>query len=78
MNILRKVFRAIWKGIKSFVWFWQDFLVGDSPEIAVGVIIILGIAFGLHKSALASAIVIPVAVILLLSFSLLRGRRKAN
>lgn len=60
--------------IKSFFGFWQDFLIGDSPEVAVGALVILGIAFGLHAS-LAAVVVVPVAVILLLVLSMLRPHR---
>jgi hypothetical protein len=45
-----KILKTIWKYIKGFFLFWQDFLVGDSPELAVGVLIILGTAYLLRKS----------------------------
>ena len=45
-----KILKTIWKYTKSFLLFWQDFLVGDSPELAVGVLIILGTAYLLRKS----------------------------
>ncbi len=66
----------VWRGIRAFGMFWWDFLVGDSPEIAIGVIIVLGIAFAVRSSALIAAVGVPVAVILLLWLSASRGRRK--
>ncbi len=58
---------------KSFFAFWQDFLIGDCPEVAVGVLAILGIALGLHSTGVLVAIIVPVAVLLLLAFSVRRG-----
>jgi len=47
--------------------FWQDFLVGDSPELAVGVLIILGTAYLLRKSGdWDVAAVVALALILMI------------
>lgn len=62
--------------IKSFGLFWQDFLIGDSPELAVGGLVLLGIAFAVHGLVAAAAVIIPVAVVLLLAISVLRVRAK--
>ncbi len=59
--------------IKSFFAFWKDFLIGDCPEVAVGTLAVLGIALGLRNSGVLVAIVVPVAVILLLAFSVRQG-----
>ena len=60
--------------IKAFGLFWWDFLVGDSPELAVGAVLILALAFALHDVKLAAAVVVPAAVVLLLGVSTWRGR----
>jgi len=52
-----------WKAIRGFFMFWKDFLVGDSPVLALGVLIILAIAYLLHGSPVFAP---AVAVILLL------------
>ena len=70
--------QLVWRGIKGFGAFWVDFLIGDSPEIAVGVVIILGISFIVRGSPLASAIILPVAVISLLTYSLWRGKKRGD
>jgi hypothetical protein len=44
-----KILKTIWKLIISFLLFWKDFLVGDSPELALGVLIILGVAYLLRN-----------------------------
>ncbi len=59
--------------VKSFFAFWQDFLIGDCPEVAVGALVVLGIALGLHSTGVLVAILVPVAVLLLLAFSVRRG-----
>lgn len=71
-----KVFGVIWKAIKGFALFWVDFVIGDSPEIAIGVLLILGLAFLLHNSAILAAVIIPAATILLLVFSLWYGKNR--
>ncbi len=70
-----KSLEILWKGLKSFGLFWKNFLIGDAPEIALGVIFILAIAFLLRKSVLTAEIVIPVAVILLLFGAIWRKTR---
>jgi hypothetical protein len=62
-----KILKTIWKYIKGFFLFWQDFLVGDSPELAVGVLIILGTAYLLRKSGdWDVAAVVALALILMI------------
>ncbi len=41
--------------VKSFFVFWQDFLIGDCPEVAVGTLAVLGIALGLHSTGVLVA-----------------------
>lgn len=60
--------------VRAFGLFWWDFLVGDARELALGAILILGIAFAVHRSELMAALIIPAAVVLLLCVSAWRGR----
>ena len=62
--------------VKAFGLFWWDFLVGDAPELAVGAVLILALAFALHGAKPASALVVLAAVILLLGVSTWRGRSR--
>ena len=64
-----KTLRALWKGIKSFFSFWKNFLVGDSPELALGVVIILGVAYLLHGSAVLAPISIIILVLVLMTIA---------
>ena len=84
--MIGKIFGLIWKGVKGFVLFWVDFIIGDSPEIAIGVVIILGIAFVLRSPPevvgvstppnVKAAIIIPAASVLLLIFGVWHGRNR--
>ncbi len=65
MNNTARALKLIWKGTKAFFVFWKDFLVGDSPELALGVLIILGIAFWLHADGIRAVLAVIVLVVLL-------------
>ncbi len=67
-----KLLRTIWKLIKSFGLFWKDFLVGDSPELAVGVLIILAVGYLLRNSSTADAISVIVLVLVLMIIAIWR------
>jgi hypothetical protein len=61
--------------LKAFGRFWWEFLVGDTPEIALGAVLVLGLAFWLDEDRILATILLPVAVAALLTVSVLRGRR---
>jgi len=63
--------------LRAFWRFWWDFLVGDTPELFVAMLIILGVTVLLAKgvSATAAWVTMPVLVIAALVASVLRGRR---
>jgi len=64
-----KTLRALWKGVKSFFSFWKDFLVGDSPVLALGVVIILGVAYLLRGSAVLAPLATIILVLVLMTFT---------
>ncbi len=68
---------AIRKGIVAFGHFWWDFLIGDTPELALATGVIIAVAFLLAGSRWAGAIVLPLLATLFLFLSVLRGRRRA-
>jgi hypothetical protein len=70
-----RILKAVWGFIRSFGLFWKDFLVGDSPELALGVIIILGIAYLLHDSSLLDVITITILVLILMIITVWRKTR---
>jgi len=66
----------ILRALRAFGRFWWDFLIGDTPEIAAGVLMILGIAALTRDDAVVAAILVPFAVATLLTISTYRGRRR--
>ncbi len=63
------------RGLKAFGHFWWDFLIGDTPELALATGVIVAVAFLLAGSRLVGAIVLPLMATGFLLLSLLRGRR---
>lgn len=73
--------RAIARGARSFGHFWWDFLVGDTPELFVAMLFLVGIAFALRHERLAAVVLLPVLAAAALLGSTWRGRvrrRKAR
>ncbi|MBV8463561.1 MAG: hypothetical protein JO368_09725 [Acidimicrobiales bacterium] len=68
---------AVGRGLRAFGHFWWDFLVGDTPELALATGVIVGVAFLLAGSSVAGAIVLPLVATGFLLVSVLRGRRRA-
>jgi hypothetical protein len=63
--------------LKAFGRFWWDFLVGDTPELFVATLLILGVTAVLAKtvSTTAAWITMPILVTAALAASVWRGRR---
>jgi hypothetical protein len=62
--------------LKAFGRFWWDFLIGDTPELFVATLLILGVTVVLAKtvSTTAAWVSMPVLVIVALVASVRRGR----
>ena len=63
----------------AFARFWWDFLVGDTPELLMGVLIALGLVALLVKGPSVNAAAVaafPVIVAVLLGLSVYRARPK--
>jgi hypothetical protein len=62
--------------LTAFGHFWWEFIIGDTPEVAVGVACLIVVSWLLaHGLAIAAVVVLPLAVIALLTVSLYRGSR---
>ncbi len=64
--------------LKAFGAFWWDFLVGDTPELLIGVLVAIGLVAVLVKASslnAAAVAVFPAAVVGLLGGSVYRARR---
>ncbi|HEY1825751.1 MAG TPA: hypothetical protein VGG21_07310 [Acidimicrobiales bacterium] len=63
----------------GFLRFWWDFLVGDTPEITVVVLVVLGVVAlaseSAHQNVLAY-VALPALVVGGLALSLMRARRR--
>src|SRR5207244_4132167 len=55
------------RALQAFGRFWWDFLVGDTPELAVGALAVIGLAAALAGLGVAAAILVPLAVVALLA-----------
>lgn len=67
--------------LKGFAMFWWDFLVGDTPEIFVAVLAIIGVVALVSVSAHAhslGAAVLTVLAVLALGTSVWRAKRAAK
>ena len=69
--------KAVARAIRAFGHFWWDFLVGDTPELAVATAVLVGLAFLLAGPRLVGAILLPLVATAFLFLSTYRGRRRA-
>ena len=68
------------RALRAFGLFWWDFLVGDTPEVTVATLVILGIVAALLHwvSSAAAWAALPVLVAGTLTATVLRGRRASQ
>jgi predicted histidine transporter YuiF (NhaC family) len=64
--------------LTSFIAFWYDFIIGDDWTVAAGVVIALGLSAIFASIHLVAWVWLPVAVALLLGFSVWRVARDAQ
>lgn len=67
--------------LRSFGAFWWDFLIGDTPELFVGALVVIGVVALLAKawSVNAAAVTaLPVLVVALLAASVARASRSKH
>lgn len=62
--------------VKAFGHFWWDFLVGDTPELFVAMLVLVAVAFALRHDRVADIVLLPVLAILALVASAWRGRKR--
>ncbi|HVB00002.1 MAG TPA: hypothetical protein VNE42_01890 [Acidimicrobiales bacterium] len=61
---------TIVKWNRAFRMFWWDFLVGDTPELFVGMVLVVGSAFLVHDHRALAAV--PTIAVLVLIASTIR------
>ncbi len=67
--------------VRGFGRFWWDFLVGDTPELFVAALVIIGVTAFLSESGhfnTAALVVLPLLVVLALATSLARAVRSSR
>lgn len=64
--------------LKRFGAFWYDFVVGDDWQVAAGVVVALAVTVALHHASVSAWWVVPVAVVLLLPYTLWRAARRTR
>lgn len=69
---------GIAKATRAFGRFWWDFLVGDTPEIFVGILAVIGIALALRHDRMAAVGAVPACTVALLALTTYRGRQRAS
>ncbi len=66
------------RAIVGFGRFWWEFLIGDTPELFVGAVVVVGLVALLcldHGLRTVAAVLLPLLVMGLLSFSVWRAGR---
>jgi uncharacterized membrane protein len=61
--------------LKSFGLFWYDFVIGDDWMVAAGVAVALALTFWISANSAVSWILLPIAVVILLPYSVRRALR---
>lgn len=67
--------------VKGFGRFWWDFLIGDTPELFVAVLVIIGaiaLVSGVGHFNAAAIVLLPVMAMLALLLSLIRAKRTSR
>ena len=68
---------AIARAARAFGRFWWDFLVGDTPEVFVGILVVIGLAVALRHDRVAAVAAVPSCTVALLALTTYRGRQRA-
>ena len=66
---------------KGFAMFWWDFLVGDTPELFVGAVMIIGVVALLSEVGhhnMVAVVALPVLATVALALSVVRAQRRAR
>jgi hypothetical protein len=67
---------AVRHHLRAFGRFWWEFLVGDTPELFVAVLVIVGASFALRADRTAAIVVLPALAVAALVVSAFRGRTR--
>jgi hypothetical protein len=65
---------TVTRGLRAFGRFWLDFLVGDTPELFVATLVVVGAALALASLHVLSIVVVPAVAVVAVVWSAARGR----
>ena len=66
--------KAVKRGLVAIGKFWWEFLVGDTPELLVATLVVIGAALALRHHHTVGIIVVPLITAVSLAVSIYRGR----
>ena len=64
--------------LKAFAYFLWDFVVGDSPELAVGNTALLVFVLAVGVPAHSGALILPLVIVVMLTASVYVGKAQAK
>jgi hypothetical protein len=67
---------ALRRAVAAFGRFWWDFLVGDTPELTLGVVVVVGVTLLLRHQRDWAMGVVPILVAAMIAASVGRARRR--
>jgi hypothetical protein len=69
---------TVGRAVVAFGRFWWEFLVGDTPELTLGALAVIGLAAVLSGLGVTAVVLVPAAVVALLALSVGRAARRAR
>jgi hypothetical protein len=69
---------VVTRALRAFGRFWLDFLVGDTPELFVGTLVVIGGALALRHHRPVGLAFVLIMTVALFATSTIRGRKKAS
>ena len=69
---------AVARGLRAFGRFWWEFLVGDTPELFVATLIVVGVAFALAPLHVLPVVAVPAVAVLAVVTSAARARKASR
>jgi hypothetical protein len=70
--------KTLWHTVRGFGLFWYDFLIGDDWTVAAGVVVALGVTYGLVRADVAAWWLLPPAVVAVLAVGIRRADRRES
>ncbi len=69
---------VVTRAVRAFGHFWWDFLVGDTPELFVAMLVLVGVAFALRHDRIADVVLLPLLAAVAVVGSAWRGRKRPS